>query len=81
MDTQLEVVFCGDTGRFPNDIGGGGVQPRAGREVIVGLQEPGAVGAQSSVDETLDGTNGEVIVSVSDPPVVLDAFFQVPDLG
>ena len=68
VDAELIAVFDGDAGRFPEIGDRIGVQPGRRRQVRIGLQEPGPVGAQGAVDEPLDGMDAQMVGAVADQP-------------
>ena len=65
VDSQLKAHFRRDSGRLLHVGNRSRVQPRAGWQVFIGLQEPGSVGPQGAIDGDLDRGHPEVVVPVA----------------
>ena len=76
VNAQLEVVLQRQPGRLLHHLETCRVQAAGLRHVLIGLQQPGAVGSQGAVDRTFDRANGEKAVSAVDHPVAAQGLRQ-----
>ena len=77
VDAELKPVL-GRKARGLVDLGHRrGLQPCTRGEVVVGLEEPRAVGPQRAVDGLLDGPHGEAVIPVPDHAVRVQLVSQL----